>query len=238
MTPVALNLAIAALPALVFVGLAARGGVFPLSAFYRSFLAGILAVFPALLLMLLVSSALSGVQGLAGDALRAFVVAGLVEEAVKLAPVWWSLRRLELPAGERHAPGPYRRPSDRRRAAPPGSPPPARRLALAVTAGLGFAFMENAFYVAGTSQVLLARAVLAVPLHGAAAAYLGIAIGSTADPAGPPHIRTVAGALALAAVVHGFYDLAVKRAALAAPVVVIAAVGLAVVGARRHARAS
>jgi len=230
MTPVALNLAIAALPALVFVGLAARGSAIPLSAFYRSFLAGILAVFPALLLMLLVSSTLSGARGLAGDALRAFVVAGLVEEAVKLAPVWWSMRRLDLPAGER---GP-----DLRGAAPAGSPAPARRLALAVTAGLGFAFMENAFYIAGTSQVLLARAVLAVPLHGAAAAYLGTAIGSPADPAGPAHIRTVAGALALAAVVHGFYDLAVKRAALAAPVVVIAAVGLAVVGARRLARPS
>lgn len=228
MTPIALNLAIAALPALVFVGFAARGGALPLSAFYRSFLAGILAVFPALFVMLLVSSALSGVQGLAGDALRAFVVAGLVEETVKLAPVWWSMRRLDLPAGDR---GP-----DLRGATPAGHPARARRLALAVTAGLGFAFMENAFYVAGTSQILVARALLAVPLHGAAAAYLGIAVGTEGNPTRPARARTAAAALALATVIHGFYDLAVKRAALAAPVVVLAAVGLAVVGSRRLAR--
>jgi RsiW-degrading membrane proteinase PrsW (M82 family) len=146
----ALNLAIAALPAVVFVFGAAQRSELPFAAFYRSFAAGLLAVFPALAVMLLVSSAISGVGGLAGDALRAFVVAGLVEEVVKLAPVWWSMRQ----AGNTVFRG--GRDSRARAAgfaaagleAPAPEQPPL--LPLAVTAGLGFAFLENAFYLAGS----------------------------------------------------------------------------------------
>lgn len=246
-----LNLSIAALPALVFVLGAARRSELPYAAFYRSFAAGLLAVFPALAVMLLVSSALSGVGGLAGDALRAFVVAGLVEEVVKLAPVRWSMRRAGdiISRNGRDA----RAGTTRVRAAGfaaagagatgVGTPGPRlpSLLPLGVTAGLGFAFLENAFYLAGSSSLLITRALLAVPLHGATAAYLGLAVRAGRPPRGSDRRGarfSAPSAVALAAFVHGAYDLAVKRAAPLAPLVVIAAVALAVTLARRAQRTS
>lgn len=251
---IALNLGVSALPAAAFILWAAGRSAIPASSFYKSFLAGILAVFPALVVMLLVSAPLSRVEGLAGDVLRAFIVAGLVEEAVKLAPVWWAVTRL----------GPYPPPRDPHAGGhtrgPGATSSSDRGLVLAVTAGLGFAFLENAFYLAGSSSLLLARAVLAVPLHGAAAAYLGLAAVDANGPSsivvrpgrgpvgpGDPSTGGMAGfsggarplaALALAALVHGAYDLAVKRATALAPVLVVAAVALAVVLARRRREGS
>ena len=267
----ALNLAIAALPAVVFVFGAAKRSQLPYTAFYRSFAAGLLAVFPALALMLLVSSALSGVGGLPGDALRAFVVAGLVEEVVKLAPVRWSMRGAEhgLSRGAREAPARDARARAAGIAVAAGLEAPAPEqpplLPLAVTAGLGFAFLENAFYLAGSSSLLVTRALLAVPLHGATAAYLGLAVTSGvvppgsgrrgfnrrgfdrrgaalgSDPRGAAEgsVRrsvpySVPAALVLAAFVHGAYDLAVKRAAPLAPIVVVGAIALAVALARHR----
>lgn len=235
----ALNLAIAALPAVVFVFGAAQRSELPYAAFYRSFAAGLLAVFPALAVMLLVSSALSGVGGLPGDVLRAFVVAGLVEEVVKLAPVRWSMRRPgnTIPRNGRDA----RARAAGFAAAGVGAPAPQAPplLPLAVTAGLGFAFLENAFYLAGSSSLLITRALLAVPLHGATAAYLGLALTSgpvvqRSDRRGS--LYSVPAAVALAAFVHGAYDLAVKRASLLAPIVVIGAIALAVALARHRSR--
>jgi RsiW-degrading membrane proteinase PrsW (M82 family) len=251
---IALNLGVSALPAAAFILWAAGRSAISASTFYKSFLAGILAVFPALMVMLLVSAPLARVEGLAGDILRAFLVAGLIEETVKLAPVWWAVTRLATPPSR-----PDGRP-DRRRPGPDARQSSDGGVLLAVTAGLGFAFLENAFYLAGSSSLLLARAVLAVPLHGAAAAYLGLA---AVEPHGPPDtaVRPRGGplvpgdgstgalagsstgarllaALALATLVHGAYDLAVKRATALAPVLVVAAVALAVVLARRRGQGS
>ena len=244
-TRLALNMAIAVLPAVVFVfGATRRTDISP-RGFYRAFLAGLVAVFPALAVMLLVSSALAGVGGLHGGALRAFVVAGLVEEVVKLAPVRWSMRRADYANSHGERGLPARAPRARAAGiAVAGARIPApevpRRLPLAVTAGLGFAFLENAFYLAGSSSLLVMRALLAVPLHGATAAYLGLAVAPAAAPRGSDRGRafySVPAAIGLAAVVHGAYDLAVKRAAPLAPLVVLAAVALAVILAR-HARRS
>jgi RsiW-degrading membrane proteinase PrsW (M82 family) len=254
---IALNLGVSALPAAAFILWAVRNSATSFSAFYKSFLAGLLAVFPAVVLMLLVSTPLSRVDGLAGDLLRAFIVAGLIEETVKLAPVWWAVTRLATHPS---------RPDERaggRRPGPDAEQSSDSGVLLAVTAGLGFAFLENAFYLAGSSSLLLARAVLAVPLHGAAAAYLGLSVARRGDADGRPvavgrdrpgavgpdarRVRHTPGvsmgarvlaALALAALVHGAYDLAVKRATGLAPVVVVAAVALAVVFSRHQSQGS
>jgi RsiW-degrading membrane proteinase PrsW (M82 family) len=230
------------------------------------------------------------------DAVSAFVVAGLFEEAVKLWPVSVSLRdpapdglesRKPRPGGPTDAesgtggPGVARpeaaraEPGGRRDAGPPraarragsrGSAGPAgrgrrgeaARLArkdtalVAATAGLGFAFAENAFYVLGSASLLLARALLAVPLHAATAVMLGVAIagGGPAGRRGEPGARRGAEgrparqdvglppALILAVALHGAYDLAARRAVWAAPFVVVVAVVLAVVVARRGGETS
>jgi RsiW-degrading membrane proteinase PrsW (M82 family) len=283
---IALNLAISALPALAFAGWAAGRRTVPFRNLYKAFIAGLLAVFPALAAMLLVSAALSRVGGLGElgrDALQAFIVAGLLEELAKLAPVAWAAAMLNETGGEDAG-------RSRRRSAAAGAPgrrhptapgglggrhPTASgavdgdrraRVVVAAVAGLGFAFMENAFYVIGSSSLLLARAVLAVPLHAATAAFLGLGLATAgrhqytrpADgPAGgdgrlssehsahaprrdthPSQSRhlRMLPMMALAAGTHGLYDLAVTRAAAVAPVVVIAAVALALALARRHER--
>lgn len=205
---IALNLAVAALPAAAFVLWARRKTTIPTSGYYRAFLYGLLAVFPALLVMLPVSARLAGIAGLGGDALRAFIVAGLIEETVKAFPARLSSRQSVWNRED--------------------------RAAVAATTGIGFAFMENAFYLVGSSSLLIARGILAVPLHAATAVYLGLAGRETA--AGGRALRDVPAAILLATVVHGGYDLAAKRLPAVAPLVVAAAVLLAARFAVAHPR--
>ena len=218
----ALNLAIAALPAIAFVSGAAQRTGISLGRFYKAFLAGLIVVVPAIAIMLLVSAAPAGVDGFLGEVVDAFVVAGLVEEAAKIASVAWSISLLS-----------GTRPSA------PGPPSRGEVGAISATAGLGFAFLENAFYVVGSSSLLLARALLAVPLHGATAVILGFAIlppqqAARPAPAAWPEPVTKAGGgrrammgLFVAVLIHGTYDLAVVQAVWLSPAVVLLAVAVA-----------
>ncbi|MFP4010633.1 MAG: PrsW family glutamic-type intramembrane protease [Spirochaetaceae bacterium] len=223
-TGLAINLAIAALPAVLFVGWSTNRTRISYREHYVAFLAGLLAIIPAFPAMLLLSGAFSGVGGAGAELLQAFVVAGLVEETAKLAPVSWVLQRHRV--AERDITGSgggkRRRPPRKRSPAP---------ISLAVTAGLGFAFLENGFYLAGSSSLLLMRAILAVPLHGATAAFLGIALAEAHQTAEKPGLPALG--LAGATLVHGLYDLAARHVPALAPVVVAAAIVPAVMLANR-----
>ena len=118
---------------------------------------------------------------------RAFVLAGLAEEGVKLAAGYFLIR----PYYERRTP---------------------RDLILGVAAvALGFALLENVFYVFAAAErwqaTALSRMATAVPVH----ALIGLVLGSglaRADAAQRRAIRLalIARAWFIAALLHGFYD--------------------------------
>ncbi|MCL1818681.1 MAG: PrsW family glutamic-type intramembrane protease [Spirochaetaceae bacterium] len=115
------------------------GGGSPLLAI-AAFSAGFAAAFPAWFVEKTVLPYTKWYTGIAGDALRAFCVAGLVEEGIKTALL------LALSASRL-----FRRVSD--------GP------ALAVAVGLGFAFSENIFFSLENPLTLVLRNLTSVPLH-------------------------------------------------------------------------
>ncbi|MDR1316358.1 MAG: PrsW family intramembrane metalloprotease [Spirochaetales bacterium] len=123
-----------------------RGGSSALLLF--SFAAGFCAAFPAWFLEKEILPMTKWITGIEGDALRAFCIAGLIEEGIKtltLIALSWSKS--------------FRRPSD------------GIRLALAL--GLGFAFSENIFFSLENPLTLLLRGITSVPLHALAPAITG-----------------------------------------------------------------
>ena len=143
-----------------------------------TFSLGLLAVIPALVLGILVDAFRDFFHGYARIVYQAFIVAALVEEGVKFVLLEGLVRRQsqfdEVTDG----------------------------LVYGMAASLGFAFLENVLYVGGPSQVLLLRAVTAVPLHAGCGALIGYYVGRAAFDAR----RRGIGGLLLAVVVHGVYD--------------------------------
>lgn len=144
------------------------------------FLAGSLSILPAVAL----ESALMSFRPGAGPLYLAFIVAGLVEESLK-----WLAVRLTV-YGHRQ----FNEPMD--------------GIVYAASASLGFATVENLFYVAaGGVGTGLSRALLAVPGH----ALFGVAMGyhlGLAKFASTPRERRRQAALSLVipVLLHGFYD--------------------------------
>lgn len=146
------------------------------------FLAGFLAVVPAALIEQLFS-ALGRGSTPAGAFVRAFAIAGLVEEGTKLLVV-----RLFV----------YGRPE---------FDEVADGIIYTITAGLGFAFFENLLYSFGPfgfvpPGVLLMRGVTAVPLHAVAAGIMGYYIGRSKFG----ERRLFGRGLLYAVLIHGSYD--------------------------------
>ena len=89
---------------------------------------------------------------LVGTTMQAFVVAAIPEEAFKLLALWLILRK--NPYFDEHFDG----------------------IVYAVCVGLGFAAIENVFYILGEEEwmsVAISRALLAVPAHYAFAILMG-----------------------------------------------------------------
>lgn len=146
---------------------------------------GTVVAFPVIVVELLVEAALPPAGGALGDgAATAFLVAALPEEGAKFA--------LLLGFALRH--------EDRET--------PADAIRMAVAIALGFALLENLFYVWDTPDwawVALMRAVTAVPSH----AFDGLLMGACAAAAlMRPHRRAIwlALALLLPVAAHGLYD--------------------------------
>ena len=152
------------------------GGGSPLFAL-ASFAAGFAATFPAWFIERAVLPYTKWYTGPAGDALRAFCIAGLVEEGLKTGV-------LILLSTSRF----FRRVSD--------GP------ALALAVGLGFGFSENIFFSLQNPLTLVLRNFTSVPLHVLALIVPGWCLGMSRFAYKP---LIVPGFL-IAVLLHGSYD--------------------------------
>jgi RsiW-degrading membrane proteinase PrsW (M82 family) len=139
---------------------------------------GIVAVAAAIVVGLFVDPFARSLSVTGALLFRAYVVAGLLEEAAKLAVVLYFISRHE--EFDEVADG----------------------LVYTMAASLGFAVVENVLYLAGPSTVLLIRGFTAVPLHAAAGGLMGYFVGLyRIEGRG----SVFAGLLA-AVLLHGTYD--------------------------------
>ena len=119
----------------------------PTSWLVKAFLWGVGICIPVALLEMWIENSLFGGEGVStlfDTTVQAFFVAALPEEAFKLFALWMILRR--NPYFDEHFDG----------------------IVYAVCVGLGFAAIENVFYILGQEEwlsVAISRALLAVPGH-------------------------------------------------------------------------
>lgn len=126
--------------------------------------------------------------GTPGRLFDAFVVAGLVEEGAKLVVL----------AGAVYHWAQFDEPLD--------------GLIYGVAVGLGFAAVENVFYLARLGlHVAWLRAIFAVPAHGLMGAAMGFYLGRAKFEKGEAQARHFIFALGLPTLFHGAYDFALAR---------------------------
>lgn len=152
----------------------------------KVFLFGVLSALVAIPLELMVSSfeGLFALGHLGVLLFRAFIVAGLVEEFIKLTVVQLTAYRA----------GAFDETMD--------------GIVYTVVAGLGFACLENILYVVGRPlSIGLIRAFTAVPLHTLASGLMGYWVGQAKFAPSPAEERAwMRRGLAIAVLVHGLYD--------------------------------
>jgi protease PrsW len=147
----------------------------------KTFFLGILSIIPALVMESVLSLGTSLIPPMWLNLFRAFLVAGLCEEAVKMWVVrGYSARRSgfdEITDG----------------------------IVYSVTAGLGFAFYENMMYGMSATNlwaVLLFRGITSVPLHALSSGFMGYYIGKSYFGNRDYFGR----GLLIAVLIHGLYD--------------------------------
>ena len=144
----------------------------------KTFLIGFLTVLPAALIEIFLSPLFTGTNRLTSSLYKAFLIAAVVEEGIKLTAV--KLFIFNKPEFDEVTDG----------------------IVYTITVSLGFAFFENLFYSFGSLPVLLLRGLSAVPLHAAASGIMGYFIGkSKFDGRGYLEIGLLSGVL-----IHGLYD--------------------------------
>ncbi|MBI9105021.1 MAG: PrsW family intramembrane metalloprotease [Spirochaetales bacterium] len=177
----AINTALALIPALFLVSFFYRRDKQkpePKALIWKTFVIGFFSVLPAIVLELVLNRVSVLSDGLGGAAIDAFLVAGLVEESIKLAVIMiFIFKRDEF--DEVHD-----------------------GIVYMITASMGFAFFENIMYSFGSSAIILIRGVTAVPLHAIASGIMGYYIGKT--KCGDKNY--IAKGLLLAVLIHGTYD--------------------------------
>jgi RsiW-degrading membrane proteinase PrsW (M82 family) len=177
-----LNILLAAVPSLVLLRYFYRKDrrkPEPLGMITRIFFIGFLSVIPAIVIELILDRAGPFLYGLPLLVFRAFVVAALVEESIKLGVV--KLFVFNKPEFDEVADG----------------------IIYTITASLGFAFFENIMYGFGNPMVILIRGFTAVPLHAIASGIMGYYIGLSRFSDASTALR----GLLFAVLIHGFYDL-------------------------------
>lgn len=158
----------------------------PTSWLVKAFLWGVGICIPVGFMELAIETMLFGSGGpvtLFGTTARAFLVAAVPEESFKLLALWLVLRR--NPYFDEHFDG----------------------IVYAVCVGLGFAAIENVFYVFGHEDwlaVAISRALLAVPGHYAFAVVMGYYYSVYHFVDHTP--RTAASILLIPVLLHGVYD--------------------------------
>ena len=153
----------------------------------KAVISGVMICIPVAVLEMGIHTALFGSGGgpgtLFGATAEAFLVAALPEESFKLLVLWLVLRR--NPYFDEHFDG----------------------IVYAVSVGLGFAMVENVFYVFGNDgwmTTAIARALLAVPGHYAFAVLMGYYYSVYHFVDRSP--MTAACILLIPVLVHGIYD--------------------------------
>jgi len=150
----------------------------PKALILKTFVLGFFSVIPAAVIEIVISGFFPEDGTRLGRIFEAFIVAGCVEEGMKLltvrAAVWKKAAFDEMMDG----------------------------IVYTITASLGFAFFENIFYSSGPVAVLLIRGVTAVPLHAIASGTMGYFLG-VSRVTGKNLI--LSGYLS-AVLIHGLYD--------------------------------
>ena len=159
--PQVINFILALVPALILLGYFYKRDPRPepRQTVTKAFLWGIAATLPALFIEMLFSSLTpSGLHPLASAAIRAFLIAALVEESCKMAVVNKFI--YHLPEFDEVNDG----------------------VVYTMAAGLGFAFLENILYSMNSGHswsLLIMRGLTSVPLHGLASGLMGYYIGKS-----------------------------------------------------------
>ncbi len=150
----------------------------PTALILKTFLLGFISVLPAALIEIFISPFLVSNSHLASTLYKAFIIAAVVEEGIKLIVIkLFIFNRKEF---DEVADG----------------------ILYTITVSLGFAFFENLFYSFGSLTVLLIRGLSAVPLHATASGIMGYFIGKSKFE-GRSYLEI--GFLSAVAI-HGLYD--------------------------------
>jgi RsiW-degrading membrane proteinase PrsW (M82 family) len=159
----------------------------PLSAMLKAVLWGIAICIPVASVEFMINSYLFGPNmeptTLFGTTAKAFLVAAMPEEAAKLLVLWIVLRK--NPYFDEHFDG----------------------IVYAVCVGLGFAAVENIFYVVGQpdwQSIAISRALLAVPGHYAFAIMMGYYY--SVNHFIEPSVRNALKIFFVPFMAHGIYD--------------------------------
>lgn len=176
-----LNLALALLPTLImlwYFGRWDRERREPKGMILFAFFLGFIAVIPAALIEAFLDPLGLPYPRIVRLLFRAFIVAALVEEGVKLFVV----RRfiINRPAFDEMMDG----------------------IIYTITASMGFAFFENIFYSVGSPFTILIRGLTAVPLHALASGIMGYYIGKAKFENSGVWKK----GLFIAVLIHGLYD--------------------------------
>lgn len=183
MSSLLLTLGLAALPAVVLIWYFYRldkAKPEPIGLILRSVLYGFIAVIPAAGIEIGLGALVPAPAGVLGLFFEAFVVAGLVEESVKL----YFVRRYI-----------FQRPEFNER---------SDGIIYAICVSLGFAFIENFIYGHDAPSVLLVRAFTAVPGHAVFSGVMGYYVGMAKLEEGRAGVWKRG--LVWAVLLHGLYD--------------------------------
>lgn len=150
----------------------------PKGLLFNTFFWGVLSIIPAAAIEGIIGRFTGNITGVWYHLARAFIVAALVEESVKLAVVKRFV--LDKPAFNEMTDG----------------------IIYLIAASMGFAFFENIVYGFGDPGIMLLRAFTAVPLHAAAAGIMGYYVAKSKVGNEP----STGKGLFYAILVHGLYN--------------------------------
>ena len=181
MNNILLNTLLAVIPALILVFYFYRRDSQrrePVVLIWKVFVLGFFSVFPAVIIEMLLAPLTSYSGTLQGLFAKAFIVAALVEEGIKLAVV--RLYIYNKPDFDEITDG----------------------IIYTITASMGFACFENILYSTGGLVTVLLRAVTAVPLHAIASGIMGYYIGYSKFSGTNALVK----GLLIAVIIHGLYN--------------------------------
>lgn len=176
-----INISLAAIPSALIITYfyrKDRQNKEPARLILQTFTLGFFAVIPAIVLELGLGSIGAAYHGLLRALIRAFLIAALVEESMKLLVI--RLYVFNKPAFDEISDG----------------------IIYTITASLGFAFFENILYSFGTPLVLIIRGITAVPLHASASGILGYYLGISKIR----KEKKILKGLLIGILIHGLYD--------------------------------